>query len=106
MNPEQQQPVMPPTNDFLSRMDMVNMPQPTEPEKKGPSRNAIIGIVVGVIVLIGAVIGIIMMLSPEKTEPRLPGGYSQEDEDERAHERQKERTQSNHSCGRKRAYRC
>ncbi|MBP5511959.1 hypothetical protein J6X90_01035 [Candidatus Saccharibacteria bacterium] len=81
MNPEQQQPVMPPTNDFLSRMDMVNMPQPTEPEKKGPSRNAIIGIVVGESVLIGAVIGIIMMLSPEKTEPRLPGGYSQEDDD-------------------------
>jgi hypothetical protein len=81
MNPEQQQPVMPPANDFLSRMDMATMPQPTEPEKKGLSKNAIIGIVAGVIVLIGAVIGIVMMISPQKAEPTLPSNPEQGDDD-------------------------
>lgn len=70
MENQQQQPVMPPTNEFLMRMDSANMPAP-EPEKKGPSKGLIIGIVVGVLVVIGIVVAIIMMNSkkPASTSP-------------------------------------
>ena len=68
MENQQQQPVMPPTNDFLSRMDAVNMPVQTEPEKKGPSKGLIIGIVAGVVAVIGIVVAVIMMNS-KKPEP-------------------------------------
>lgn len=66
----QQQPVVPPTNDFLSRMDMANMPPaPVEPEKKGLSKGMIIGIVVGALAIIGIIIGVIIAISSNKNEP-------------------------------------
>ena len=60
MENQQQQPVMPPTNDFLSRMDAANMPAP-EPEKKGLSKGAIIGIVVGAVAVVGIIVAIVVM---------------------------------------------
>lgn len=68
MENQNQQPVMPPTNDFLSRMDMANMPAQPEPEKKGLSRGAIIGIIVGVVALIGVVVGIVIAVNSGKPE--------------------------------------
>lgn len=65
MENQQQQPVMPPTNDFLSRMD-VNIPNQEEPKKK-LSTAAIIGIVVGAIALIGG--GVFLFISLNKQEP-------------------------------------
>ena len=70
MNPQQQQPVMPPTNDFLSRMDISSGIAPTpEPEKKGLSKGAIIGIVVGVVAVIGIIAAVIIMNITKKPEP-------------------------------------
>lgn len=70
MDNKNQQPVMPPKNDFLSRMDMAGMPvQPVEPEKKGLSKGVIIGIVIGVVALIGVIVGVIIVLNSGKSEP-------------------------------------
>lgn len=61
---------MSPTNDFLSRMDMANMPaQPQEPEKKGLSKGMIIGIIIGVVAVIGIIVGIIIAVNSGKSEP-------------------------------------
>ena len=63
----QQQPAMPPTNDFLYRMDMANNNVPSgEPEKKKPT-GLIVGIAIGVVSIIGIVVGIIMMNSKPQT---------------------------------------
>lgn len=49
---------------------MANMPaQPEEPEKKGLSKGAIIGIVVGALAVIGIIVGVIVMMNSGKTEP-------------------------------------
>jgi hypothetical protein len=70
MENQQQQPVMPQTNDFLSRMDQVTNPTPVvEPEKKGLSKGAIIGIIVGAVALIGIIVGIVIAVNSGKKEP-------------------------------------
>jgi hypothetical protein len=68
MDNQQQQPVTPPTNDFLYRMDMANNNLPSEPEKKKPT-GLIIGIVIGVISIIGIIVGVIMLNSKPETAP-------------------------------------
>ena len=69
MNPQQQQPVTPPTNDFLSRMDISNGIAPVEPEpKKGLSKGAIIGIIVGAVALVGIIAAIIIVNVTKKPE--------------------------------------
>lgn len=71
---DNQQPIqtMPPTNDFLNRMDMANgvNTQP-EPPKKKFSTPLLIGIIVGVVAIIGVVVAVIMMNSNSNTQPTV-----------------------------------
>ena len=93
----QQQPVMPPTNDFLSRMDRADLAQmPAEPEKKGLSKGAIIGIAVGAVALIGVGVAMVMMLTGGSQDDvvvtgQYPDGPDEPEEDEEISERNKQR---------------
>jgi hypothetical protein len=80
MENQQQQPVMPPANDFLSRMDAVEHPAPAEPEKPKLSKEAIIGIIAGAVVLVGAIVaGVIMMNSNKPAPTPTSTGYVEPD---------------------------
>ena len=85
MNP-QQQPTqtapVPPTNDFLSRMDAVNHPAPAEPPKKKMSKGMIIGIVVGVVAMIGGIVGAILVMNSGKTETKPTVTQTWDDDDD------------------------
>ena len=76
MNPQQQQPVMQPTNEFLMRMDAANAPV-QEPEKKGPSKGLIIGIAIAVVAVIGIIVGVVMMNSGKTTTPTTTVTYTE-----------------------------
>lgn len=71
MENQQQQPVMPPANDFLSRMDRVENPvvAPVEPKKK-LSQGMLIGIIVGAVALVGIIIAVIIALTSSKPETK------------------------------------
>ncbi len=71
MENQQQQPVMPPANDFLSRMDRAENPvvAPVEPKKK-LSQGMLIGIIVGAVALVGIIIAVIVALTSSKPETK------------------------------------
>ena len=69
MENQQQQPVIPPANDFLSRMDRAENPTPVEPKKK-LSQGMLIGIVVGAVALVGIIIAIIVAVASSKPETK------------------------------------
>ena len=70
MDNQPQQPVMPPANDFLSRMDAASHPIQPEPEKKGLPKQAIIGIAVGAVALIAIIVVVVINLMKPAELPK------------------------------------